>query len=183
MILFILWGYTLLYLAVHHYGCYTCLPESVMIAQWKNKMYLTVVRVQFPALAEYFKGFFPDWLHSANPFWVRATENGSISPQLHHSTCWHRRGRPKSNHGQTITERNTLLFDTGILRWHLKDRRSRTSGQPLVVRRNTPAVNASKRRPLITQSDYSSAAMLPGHSLWMRSQNSIRWRPSYRSVL
>jgi len=33
------------------------------------------------AMAEYFKGFFPGWSHSANPSWAIVAENGSISPQ------------------------------------------------------------------------------------------------------
>ena len=35
--------------------------ESVMIAQWDSSLsVLPVARVQFPAMAEYFKGFVPD---------------------------------------------------------------------------------------------------------------------------
>jgi len=42
---------------------------SVMIAQWGNISHrlLSGARVQFLAVAEYSKGFFPDWSHSANP--------------------------------------------------------------------------------------------------------------------
>ena len=32
-------------------------------------------------------------------------ENGSISPQWHHTTCGQRGGRPGSNHGQTMADR------------------------------------------------------------------------------
>ena len=32
-------------------------------------------------MAEYFKGFFPGWSHSANPSWASVSENGSNSPQ------------------------------------------------------------------------------------------------------
>jgi len=39
-----------------------------------------MARVQFPAAAECFKGFFPGWSHSANPFWSSVAENGAISP-------------------------------------------------------------------------------------------------------
>ena len=53
-----------------------------MIAQWDSSLsVLPVARVQFPAMAEYFKGFFPGWSHSANPPWASVAENGSISPQ------------------------------------------------------------------------------------------------------
>jgi len=30
-----------------------------------------------PATSEYFKGFFPGWSHSANPYWASVAENGS----------------------------------------------------------------------------------------------------------
>jgi len=66
---------------------------------------LPVARVQFPATVEYFKGFVPDWLHSANPSWASVAENGSISPQRHHTTCGQRGGRPKFNHGQMMADR------------------------------------------------------------------------------
>jgi len=34
---------------------------SVMIAQWDSSLFvLPVARVEFPAMDEYFKGFFPD---------------------------------------------------------------------------------------------------------------------------
>jgi len=66
---------------------------------------LPVAWVQFPATAEYSKGFFPGWSRSANPSWARVAENGSISPQWHHTTCGQWGGRPKSNHGQTMADR------------------------------------------------------------------------------
>jgi len=57
---------------------------QVMIAQWNSSLsVLPVARVQFPATAEYFKGFFPGWSNSANPSWASVAENGSISPQRH----------------------------------------------------------------------------------------------------
>ena len=80
--------------------------KSVMIAQWDSSLsVLPVARVQFPAMAEYFKGFFPGWSRSANPSWASVAENGSISPQWHHTTCGQRGGRPKFNHGQTMADR------------------------------------------------------------------------------
>jgi len=73
-------------------------PRAVMTAQWNSSLsVLPAARVQFPATAEYFKGFFPGWSHSANPSWASVVaENGSISPQWHHTTCGQRGGRPKS---------------------------------------------------------------------------------------
>ena len=65
----------------------------------------TVSIVQFPATAEYFKGFFPDWSHSANSSWASVAENGSISPQRHHTTCGQRGGRPKFNHRRWLIEK------------------------------------------------------------------------------
>jgi len=61
--------------------CSLCCFPSVMIAQWDSSLFvLLVARVQFPATAEYFKGFFFGWSHSANPSWASVAENGSISP-------------------------------------------------------------------------------------------------------
>jgi len=80
-----------------------------MIAQWENECIplsvLPVARVQLPAVAEYFKWLFPGCSHSANPSWASVAENGSTSPQWHHTTCWNRGGRPKSNHGQTMAKK------------------------------------------------------------------------------
>jgi len=77
-----------------------------MIAQWDSSLsVLPVARVRFPATAEYFKGFFPDWSHSANPSWASVAENGSISSQRHHTTCGQWGGRPKFNNGQTMADR------------------------------------------------------------------------------
>ena len=54
---------------------------SVMIAQRDRSLsVLPVARVQFLATAEYFKGFFPGWSHSANPSWDSVAENGLKSP-------------------------------------------------------------------------------------------------------
>ena len=51
--------------------------------QWENKgialSVLPVAWVQFPAMAEYFKGFFPGWSHFATPSWVNLP---SITPHL-----------------------------------------------------------------------------------------------------
>jgi len=81
-----------------------------MIARWDSSLsLLPVAGVQFPATAEYFKGVFPGWSHSANPSWASVAENGSIYPQWHHTTCAQRGGRPKSNHGQTMADRRTSL--------------------------------------------------------------------------
>jgi len=60
-----------------------------MIAQGENEhislSLLPVALVQFPLMAEYFKGFFPGCLHSANLFQASLAENGSISLQWHHT--------------------------------------------------------------------------------------------------
>ena len=83
------WGW--MYLTV-------CLSVSrVMIAQWENDCIslsvFPVARVQFPAMAQYFKGFFPGWSHSANPSWASMAENSSISPYWHRTTYGHRGGK------------------------------------------------------------------------------------------
>jgi len=39
---------------------------------------LSAVRVQFAAMTEYFKGFFPGWSHSVNSSWASVAENNSI---------------------------------------------------------------------------------------------------------
>jgi len=36
--------------------------------------------------------------------WLIVTENSSIFPQWHHTTCGQRGGRPKSNHEQMMAE-------------------------------------------------------------------------------
>ena len=52
---------------------------QVMVAQWENEcsslLVLPVDRVQFSAMAEYFKGFFSGWSHSANPSWASVAKN------------------------------------------------------------------------------------------------------------
>jgi len=58
-----------------------------------------------PSHGGLFKGFFPDWSHSANPSWASVAENGSISPQWHQTTCGQRGERPKFNFGQTMADR------------------------------------------------------------------------------
>jgi len=81
-----------------------------MIVQWDSSLsVLPVARFRFPATAEYFEGFFSGWSHSANPSWASVSENGSISPQWHHTVCGQQRGRPKSYHGQTIADRKKRL--------------------------------------------------------------------------
>jgi len=88
----------------------------VMIAQWDSSLYvLPVARVQFPATAKYFKGFFPGCSHSASPSWASMAENGSISTQWHHTTCGQRGGRPKSNHRQTMADRKKSLYHSSGL--------------------------------------------------------------------
>jgi len=47
---------------------------------------LSVVRVQFPAVTEYFERFFPRRSHSANLSWASVAKNGSISLQCHDTT-------------------------------------------------------------------------------------------------
>jgi len=67
-------------------------------------------------MAEYFKGVFPGWSHSANPSWAGVTENGSIFPKRHHtSRDWTSRGRPKSNHGQTLAEIKKAIHKSHFL--------------------------------------------------------------------
>jgi len=60
-----------------------------MIAPWNSSpSVLPVARVQFPATAEYFKGFFPGWSPSVNPSWASVAENGSISPPNTPHNLW-----------------------------------------------------------------------------------------------
>jgi len=63
-------------------------------------------RVQFSAVAEYFRGIFPGWSHSANPSRVRLAENGSIFSKWHHTTCGQCGGRLTLNHWQTLAEKH-----------------------------------------------------------------------------
>ena len=97
------------------------LESSVMLVQWNSSLsVLPLARVQFPAAAECFKGFFPGWSHSANPSWASVAENGSISPQWHHTTCGQRGGRPNSTTDRLwliekkILEPATFMWDSGI---------------------------------------------------------------------
>jgi len=54
---------------------------SVMIAQWNSSLsVLPVGRAQFPATAEYFKGFFPGWSHSAKPKIAQSPLNDTTQP-------------------------------------------------------------------------------------------------------
>ena len=108
----------------------------VMIAQLEKECIslsaLPWPRVQFSAVAEYFKGVFPGWSHSANPSWASVAENGSIAPQWHRTTCGQRGGRPTFNYGQTDrqTDRQWLLKACLLRRstWAIKW--PSTSGEP-----------------------------------------------------
>ena len=86
-----------------------CPGHDSSVGEW---LYLTVcplyARVQLPDVAEYFKGFFPGWSHSANLSWASVVENGSISPQWHHTTCGQGGGRLKFNYGQTMGGKKLL---------------------------------------------------------------------------
>jgi len=52
---------------------------EILVSHDSSLSVLPVARVQFPTTAEYFKGFFPGWSHSANPSWASVAENGSIT--------------------------------------------------------------------------------------------------------
>jgi len=86
--------------------CPPCGPghDSSVGNEWISLSVLPMTRVQFPAMEEYFKGFFPGWSRSANPAWASVAENGLIFPQWPHRTRGHREGRPKSNHGHKMAE-------------------------------------------------------------------------------
>ena len=62
-----------------------------------------MVRAQFLAVAECFKIFF-DWSHSVHMCWASMTENGSICPQWHRTTCRHRKGKYQSSNGRTMVD-------------------------------------------------------------------------------
>jgi len=64
-----------------------------------------------PSPGEVFLRIF-SWLITLCQFssWASVTKNGSISSQWHRTTCGHRGGRLKSNHGQTAAERNKAFF-------------------------------------------------------------------------
>jgi len=89
---------------------------SVKISQWENECIplsiLSVARVQFPSMAEYFKGPFPGWSYSTNPSWAGVAKTVSISPQWHHAACGHWEGRPAFNHCQTTAGKKPLQFFT-----------------------------------------------------------------------
>ena len=58
--------------------------------------------------AEYFKRFFPGWSHSTKPSWASVAENGSISPQRHHTTCGQRRkGRSSTMDRRWLIEKKS----------------------------------------------------------------------------
>ena len=84
-------------------------PLGSVIAQWENECIslsaLSMTRVQFPVMADYFKRFFPSWLHYANPFWASVHGRKWLNlPSMRHTTCGHRGERLKFNHGQTMAE-------------------------------------------------------------------------------
>jgi len=87
-----------------------------MIAQWENEWIplsmFSVARVQFPAVAKYFKGFFSGWSHSANPSWASVTGNRSISPQCHHTSCGHRGGRLTSADRKWLKDKTSVILLT-----------------------------------------------------------------------
>ena len=89
---------------------------SFMIAQSDNKcislslIVLFMDRVPFSAVVEYFKGFYPGWSPSSNLSGASVSENDSISPQRHHTTCGHGERRSMSNHGQIIAEKNKMMM-------------------------------------------------------------------------
>ena len=82
--------------------------ESVMIGQWKNECFtlsvLYMARIQFSAVTEYFKGIFPGWSHALCQFVLSQHGRKMAQSPLTGTTGGHRRGRPKSNHGQTMAE-------------------------------------------------------------------------------
>ena len=88
------------------------LGHDSSVREW---MYLTVcpvvVLVLFPTVKGYFRRFFPGWSHFANPSCPGVTENGSISPQWHRTTCGHRGRKPTSTHWQTTAGKN---WETGL---------------------------------------------------------------------
>jgi len=87
---------------------------QVLMAQWENE-WIPLSVLPWPGFNSQpwwsiFKGFLPGRSHSANPSWVSVTDNGSISPKWHHTTCAHRGGRLKSDHWQTMAERKNKLI-------------------------------------------------------------------------
>jgi len=75
-----------------------------MIAQWDSSLsVLPVARVQFPATAEYFKGFFPNWSHSANPSLASVAENGQS---------------PLNDTAQPVDSEEEGRSSTTDIRWH-----------------------------------------------------------------
>jgi len=76
-------------------------------------MYFTVCPLRglglIPSHSGVFQGIFPWLITLCQPVRASVAEKGSISPQWHHTTCGNRGGRPKSNHGQTMAERNKTV--------------------------------------------------------------------------
>jgi len=72
------------------------------------------------AVAECFKGFLPGWLNSANPSWPNVTENGSISPQWHHTTCGHGGGRPTATMDRQWLKKNGQVMEAQCELWSQK---------------------------------------------------------------
>jgi len=149
---------------------------SVMIAQRDRSLsVLPVARVQFLATAEYFKGFFPGWSHSANPSWASVAENGSISPQWHHTICGQWGGRPKSNHGQTMADRNIsdcLQTTTDLLEWTRKKETDQVSSY-----RNGKQFHMNERYLHICAPMKSVYGAV--FRLWVRKQNSSAYPLSH----
>jgi len=81
------------------------LVHDSLVGEW---MYLTVCPPSGPDFipnhGRVLRGIFP-WLITLSLLSESVAVNDSISPQLHHTTCEQRGRRPKSNHGQTMTER------------------------------------------------------------------------------
>lgn len=75
---------------------------------WIPLSALSVAWVRFPVMAEYFKGFFPDWSHSVNSSWASVAKYDSVSPQWHHTCMWTSRCKtevqPRTDDGWLIIE-------------------------------------------------------------------------------
>jgi len=78
---------------MHQRGIEQRNPSLVMIAQWDSSLFVLPV-AGFNSQPQ--QSIPRDFSHSANPSWASVAENGSISPQWHHTTCGQRGGRLKS---------------------------------------------------------------------------------------
>ena len=71
------------------------------VGEW---MYLTVCSRHgadsIPSHGRVFQGLFPWLITRCQPAWASEAENGSISPQWHHTNCGQWGGRPKLNYEQ-----------------------------------------------------------------------------------